>query len=266
MKTDPVLQQLEMAHARACADERIAWEAFQAAVQTSYMDPGRALNRMQMHIERWGVDRTIEMLERKPTRFGWRSAAWYTPDGWTYNAPAREKHAREVLPQLADLARELGDAQSRQRHARNAYEVYCRERKIEVRHPWEYENGTTGPVRPDAADQQERLDQARRETRELPRADEREQARVIRNEPHAEAPRRDEARPDQHAHDLDWLENGRAKAWERVPGVAHEHPAEPGRRLDEKSVDGREDHLDWLRDELEKERPLAEELDRERSR
>jgi hypothetical protein len=251
---DKVKLALEAAHAKAYADELVKRAELFDAVGVAFQNRDEAIGNFTWALGHWGSSRTIDIVERQPSRFGTPSGAWYTRDGWTPGGKARADASQTALARIPDLIREVEQAESRERATRDAYERYCREKGIDREKPWQYDPRSAG-----AARVPEHLVPDREQTpaRDAPRGREgppgREAPAVEQRQQAANPPQRDQAGRDDH---LDWLR-------QPEPAGPRDRPSEPAREPQRAP----QDHLDWMRDDLQREAPEREpEPERERER
>jgi len=129
---------LRRQHAEAEAAEYALREAFFDAVGQAYQDPEQAVRNIAYALGRFGVGRTIDILERQPGRIGLPRGAWYTQDRYAAGGNERARLASEAIARLPRLARELGAAEEKARVAYSAHRRYCDQHGIEPDEPDPY--------------------------------------------------------------------------------------------------------------------------------
>jgi len=133
--SDETVSILLRQYAETEAAEYAGREAFFYAVGQAYQDPEQAVRNIAYALGRFGVRRTIEILERQPGRIGATRGAWYTADRFAAGGNERARIAGEAVARLPRLARELGAAEERARIAESAYRRYCADHGVEPEMP-----------------------------------------------------------------------------------------------------------------------------------
>jgi len=133
--SDETARILLQRYAEADAAEYTSREAFFEAVELAYQDKKQAEENLAYALGRFGVHRTIEILERQPQRIGTPRGAWYTADRFAAGGNERARQADDAIARLPRLAREFGAAEDRARLAEATYRRYCADHGIEPEIP-----------------------------------------------------------------------------------------------------------------------------------